>query len=79
MIVRDYLAKLRKEAGLTVRDMGARINLTSGGYTLIETGQRQCDMSFSMMDRLANALGVTFDDIARMEREYRENRESESA
>lgn len=57
--MRDYLVTLRKEKGLTQKQLAQKLDISESYYNQIENGERQKRMDVTLLDRLANALNVT--------------------
>ena len=66
--MRDYLRKLRNEKGITQLEVANQLNISESGYSLIESGERQKDMSISMAEKLAAILDVPLTVILENER-----------
>ena len=66
--MRGWLEDMRKTAGLLQEDMAERLAISQPYYSEIERGGRQKDMTYSMMERLAGALGRPVQDIIDAER-----------
>lgn len=56
--MRDWLKKLRVEQNLSQQTVAEELNITQQHYSLIESGERQKDMSVSMAEKLANVFDV---------------------
>lgn len=56
---RRWLKSLRKEKGLTLRELGERIGLSECYVSNIEAGTRKCSgMDVSMLTKIATATGT---------------------
>ena len=66
--MREYLKTLRNEKGITQLDMATKLDITESYYCLIESGERQKDMSISMAEKLAVILDVPLTVILENER-----------
>ena len=73
-MIRCWLRKMRENKGLTQILFADAISITQAYYSEIENGKCQPDMSYSMMEKIANALGVPVQEIIDAENEYRANR-----
>lgn len=72
--MREYLKKRRESAKLTHQGLAEKTGLSRSNYTNIENGNRQTDMSLSIMEKLAKAFGVSVQTIVKEEMKYkREN------
>ena len=70
-MIRSWLKKMRMEKGLTQTLLSEAIGITQAYYSEIENGKCQPDMAYSMMEKLANALGVPVQEIIDAENSYR--------
>lgn len=67
--MREWLKTKRQEAGLTMAELAEKLALTESYYSRIESGDRQRNMSILLVDKLAEVLGMTVDQIVELERE----------
>ena len=65
--MRDYLKKIREEQGKTQQHVAFATGLTRQYYNMIESGERQADMSLSIMKKLSEAFEVPLDYIIEQE------------
>lgn len=56
--MRDYLVTLRKERGLTQKQLAQKLDISESYYNQIENGERQKRMDITIIDRLSAALSV---------------------
>lgn len=70
--MRNYLKLLRENNGLSQQNVENITGIKQQYYSLIETGERQQDMSLSVMEKLSSALNVPLDEFIKMEQEYKE-------
>lgn len=68
--MRSYLKSCRENMNITMKQMGEKINISESYYFLIENGERQKDMSLSLMEKLAGAFNLPLDEIIKAEKEY---------
>ena len=61
--MREYLKELRQKKSLSQQAVADKIGVVQNYYTMIETGERQKDMSLSVMEKLSQVFGVTIDYI----------------
>ena len=71
--MREWLKAMRAKYGLSQTDMAERLTISPPYYCEIERGTRQPDMAYSMMEKIANALGVPVQVIIEAEKEYKSN------
>ncbi len=57
--MRNYLVTLRKEKGLTQKQLAQKLDISESYYNQIENGERQKRMDITILDRLATALDIT--------------------
>lgn len=57
--MRQYLKDLRLKKGLSQTVVSEKIGITQSYYNMIESGQRQEDMSLSLIDKLAEVFDVS--------------------
>jgi len=69
--MRKWLKAMRRKKGLNQAKMASRLAVSQPYYCEIESGNRQPDMAYSMMERLASALGVPVQDIIAAETAYK--------
>lgn len=69
-ILREYLKKIR--GNRTQKSIAEECKIGVSTYNMIETGERQQDMSLSVMEKLSSALNVPLDEFIKMEQEYKE-------
>jgi transcriptional regulator with XRE-family HTH domain len=55
------VAELRQRLGMSQRAFAAKVGLTSGNYSQIESGKQ--NLTLRMMVRIAKGLGVTLADL----------------
>ena len=56
---RGWMKSLRKEKGLTLRELGERVGLSECYVSNIEAGTRKCSgMDVAMLTKIATATGV---------------------
>ena len=72
--MREWLKAMRLERNLCQADMAERLSISSPYYCDIENGNRQPDMAYSMMEKLASALGVPVHEVIEAENAYRASR-----
>lgn len=61
--LKEYLKTLRKESGKTQLEIAKKLDVSESYYSLIETGERQADMSLSVMKKLSEAFDVPLEFI----------------
>lgn len=68
--MRAYLKKLRAEKALTMKKVGEEMRISESSYSLIENGERQNDMSLSVIQKLAAVFEVSAEEIMLLEAGY---------
>ena len=71
--MRKYLVELRKKHRFTQQDMAERLQMSRQYYTMIEVGRRSPSMTIEMAQNLAKVLKVSFMEIVRKEKSYKED------
>jgi transcriptional regulator with XRE-family HTH domain len=61
--VRNWLKAIRNEKGLSQRDLSKMMGISQAHLCEIEKGTRHKDMTYSMMEKIAEALGVPVQEI----------------
>lgn len=65
--MREWLKTARKAKGLTMAELGAKLNISESYYSQIEAGTRQKNMDISLVRALSEALGLSIKDIVEKE------------
>lgn len=68
--MREWLVKNRKSCGMTTYQAADKAGISQSYYAAIENGERQSDMSLSIMQKLAKAFGISVYEIVQLETEY---------
>lgn len=76
---RDYLRKLRTDAGLTMQEVADAFGITKQYYNLIETGVSQKRMDITLVRRIADLFGLTLDQVAEEEQKLLDEAAAEEA
>jgi len=69
--MRYYLRSRRMKINSTMNDMAKKLDISESYYSLIENGDRQTDMSLSIIEKLAKAFGVSVQTIVKEEMKYK--------
>lgn len=72
--MRDYLARLRKEAGMSQVQVAEYLGYSKSGYANLENGNRPSDLGVLVMRKIANVFGLPPADVFRLECEYQDSR-----
>lgn len=70
--MRKWLKDLRIEANLSQEELSKKMNISQNYYSSIENGERQKDLSLSLIVKIAEIFGVTIEWI--VEQEQKEQR-----
>lgn len=70
--MRLYLKELRDEKHLSQNEISKKLDISESYYSLIESGDRQADMSLSLMKKLADAFSVSLEFIVEQENKLTE-------
>ena len=65
--MRSYLRDMRNEMGLSQGTVADKMGVAQNTYAMIELGERQVDMSLSVIKKLSNAFGVPIEFIIEQE------------
>lgn len=65
--MREYLKKLREKSNLSQLKISQKLDISESYYSLIESGDRQTDMSLSIMQKLSDAFNVPLEYIVDQE------------
>lgn len=76
---RDYLRKLRTDAGLTMQEVADAFGITKQYYNLIETGVSQKRMDITLVRRIADLFGLTLEQVAEEEQKLLDEAAAEEA
>lgn len=72
--MREWLVRSRKHCEMTTYQAAEKAGISQSYYAAIENGERQADMSLSIMQKLAKVFGITVDDIVQMETEHQKEK-----
>lgn len=64
---REYLKKLRADAGLTTQEVADAFGITKQYYSQIELGISQKRMDITLVRRIADLYGLTLEQVAEEE------------
>ena len=67
--MRNWLKKLRMDNGMTQREVADKLGIVQHYYSMIETGERQRDIDFSLIIKLSELFNVSIEWIAGQENE----------
>lgn len=70
--MRKWLKDLRIEANLSQEELSKKMNISQNYYSSIENGERQKDLSLSLIVKIAEIFGVTIEWI--VDQEQKEQR-----
>lgn len=65
--MREWLKNARSEKGYTMAQLSEMLDITESYYSLIERGERQKRMDITLVTKLADALGMTIQQIVEAE------------
>ena len=72
---REYLRQLRIEKGMTMQDVADAFGMSRQYYEMIESGDRQKNMDFTLVTKISNLFGISMERIAEYEQEVADRRE----
>lgn len=73
--MREYLRQLRIENGMTMQDVADAFGMSRQYYEMIESGDRQKNMDFTLVTKISNLFGISMERIAEYEQEVANRRE----
>lgn len=62
--MREWLKVARESRGLTMKTMAENLGISESYYSLIESGERQKRLDFSLVMKLATVLGMSLQTVA---------------
>lgn len=65
--MREWLVEMRNSLGLTLKEMGAALNISESYYLLIEQGKRQKRMDITLIKQLSQVSGKSMEEIIKLE------------
>lgn len=65
--MREYLKKLRLSRNMTMQDVANAFGITRQYYEMIESGERQKNMDFSLVTKISTLFGISMEQIAEYE------------
>lgn len=71
-MMRKWLRDARKNRKLTLKEVGTKLGITESYYCAIENGERQKRMELGLASKLAEILGMSVEDIVRLEAEMQD-------
>lgn len=69
--MRDYLLELRNKNGYSQQYVANELGITSQYYQMIESGERQKNMNFTLIYGLSKVFGVSIQHIFDQEKKFR--------
>lgn len=76
--MREYLKQLRAERNMTMQDVADAFGITRQYYEMIESGDRQKKMDFTLVTKISTLFGVSMEKIAEYEQEIMGRKEDAS-
>ena len=73
--MREYLKQLRTEKGLTMQDVADAFGISRQYYEMIESGDRQKKMDFTIVTKISTLFGISMEKIAEYEQEIMNGKE----
>lgn len=65
--MRDYLKNLRELNGMTMQAVADKIGISKQYYQMIESGERQKKMDFTLMTAISSAFAIPIEQIVEEE------------
>ena len=66
--MRDWLLAARKKNGMTQHEVAAKLDLSDGYYSYIESGDRQKKMDLALAAKLSVVFGIPVEEIVELEK-----------
>lgn len=66
--MRNWLKKLRIDSDMTQREVADKLGIVQHYYSMIENGERQRDIDFSLIIKLSELFNVSIEWIAEQEK-----------
>ena len=73
--MREYLKQLRTEKGMTMQDVADYFGMSRQYYEMIESGDRQKKIDFTLVTKISTLFGISMEKIAEYEREIMNGKE----
>lgn len=67
--MRNWLKKLREDAGLTMKETGSKLGISESYYCAIENGERQKKMDVMLASGIATVFGIPVAQVVKYEQE----------
>lgn len=67
--MRSWLKNMRTKAGLSMKDMAQKLDISESYYSMIESGDRQKKMDLVLATGIAAVFGVSVAEITAMEQD----------
>lgn len=72
--MREWLEGIRKDAGLTMKEIAQKLGISESYYCAIENGTRQKRMEVALVSGISAATGVPVTRVLELENEYETGR-----
>ena len=66
--MREYLKQLRIQKGMTMQDVADSFGISRQYYEMIESGDRQKKMDFTLVAKISTLFGISMEQIAEYEK-----------
>lgn len=73
--MREYLKQLRISKEMTMQDVADAFGITRQYYEMIESGDRQKNMDFTLVTKISTLFGISMEQIAEYEQEIHTGKE----
>ena len=73
--MREYLKQLRISKEMTMQDVADAFGITRQYYEMIESGDRQKNMDFTLVTKISTLFGISMEQIAEYEQEIHDGKE----
>lgn len=75
--MRNWLKALREKKGLSMKQAAEQLDISESYYCLIENGERQKKLDFSLVVKLSQLLGISMQEIAVFETQSNDTAETD--
>lgn len=70
--MRDWLKSLRKEKGLSIKEVSGKLGISESYYSLIEDGSRQKNMDITLASGLASIFQIPISEVVAKESSHKQ-------
>lgn len=67
--MREWMEVARKDAGLTMKDVASKLNISESYYSMIERRERQQKLDIAIVSKISDLFGISLQYIVEQEKE----------